>query len=122
MYSQVKQRRKMQVHLIDRLPFPITVCAKDGIITYMNSRSIEMFKDDGGDGLIGSNVLDCHPEPSRTQLESMLKEQTTNCYTIEKKGKKKIIYHAPMYKEGIYDGFVEISFEIPEQMQHFIRK
>ncbi|MBM2815492.1 MAG: fold domain protein [Ignavibacteria bacterium] len=112
----------MQVHLIDRLPFPITVCAKDGIITYMNSRSIEMFKDDGGDGLIGSNVLDCHPEPSRTQLESMLKEQTTNCYTIEKKGKKKIIYHAPMYKEGIYDGFVEISFEIPEQMQHFIRK
>ena len=102
-------------------PGAITITDAEGIILDMNDAAEEIFKDDGGRGLIGKNVLDCHPEPARGQLERMLDKQQKNVYTIEKNGKKKLIYQTPWYKDGIYSGFVELSFEIPLEMPHFIR-
>lgn len=104
------------------IDFSITVCDKNGIITYMNNKAINTFKNDGGEKLIGTNVLDCHPEPSRTQLSEMLKNKTKNVYTIEKKGIKKLIYQTPYTEDGEYKGFVELSLEIPENMNNFIRE
>ena len=102
-------------------PGAITITDAEGIILDMNDAAEEIFKDDGGRGLIGKNVLDCHPEPARGQLERMLDKQQKNVYTIEKNGKKKLIYQTPWHKDGIYSGFVELSFEIPLEMPHFIR-
>lgn len=102
-------------------PGSVTVCDTDGRIVEMNGRSREVFAADGGAALIGTNVLDCHPEPSRTKLAGMMAERRTNVYTILKNGKKKLIYQAPWYKDGIYAGFVELSLEIPEAMPHFDR-
>jgi len=99
----------------------ITVTALDGTILYMNDKSLDTFKNDGGEKLIGRNVLDCHPEPSRTQLEEMMKGEKTNVYTIEKNGKKKLIYQSPWYEDGAYKGFVELAIEIPFEMPHFKR-
>lgn len=103
-------------------PAAMTVCDKDGIILQMNDKSLQTFAKDGGEKLLGSNVLDCHPEPSRSKLKKMLESGQTNCYTIEKNGVKKMIYQAPWYQGGQYKGFVEISLEIPFTMPHFVRK
>jgi hypothetical protein len=45
-----------------------------------------------------------------------------NAYTIEKNGKKKMIYQTPWYSNGKYSGLVEISLPLPEELPHFIRK
>jgi PAS domain S-box-containing protein len=106
---------------VKEFPSAITICDKKGIITYMNDKSIETFQNDGGEKLIGKNVLDCHPEPSRTQLEEMLNTEKTNVYTIEKNGVKKLIYQTPFYENGEYKGFVEMSIEIPYELENFKR-
>jgi transcriptional regulator with PAS, ATPase and Fis domain len=104
------------------LPAAITVCDKDGKILDMNERAGKTFEKDGGPGLIGKIVLDCHPEQAREKLKRMLATQESNCYTIEKKGNKKLICQAPWFQNGKYSGFVEISIDIPDKMPHFVRK
>lgn len=99
----------------------ITVTDSDGIITEMNPKSIATFESDGGAKLIGSDVLACHPEPSRTQLASMYKTQKPNHYTISKNGQKKIIHQLPLFKDGAFQGYVEISIPIPDHLPHFNR-
>lgn len=99
----------------------ITVCDSEGIILEMNDKACKMFEKDGGKELIGKNVLDCHPEPARNKLKEMLKARTTNCYTIEKGGIKKLVYQAPWYKDNQHMGLVEAVIEIPAEMPHFKR-
>lgn len=103
------------------LPAAITVCDRDGRILDMNDRAGKTFDREGGLGLIGANVLDCHPEPARTKLKAMLASGRSDCYTIEKKGVRKLVYQSPWSENGEYRGFVEISLEIPEKMPHFKR-
>jgi transcriptional regulator with PAS, ATPase and Fis domain len=99
----------------------ITVCDVNGIILEMNDKAIESFKEDGGEKLIGVNLLNCHPESARAQLKGMLGTQRQNSYTIEKNGVKKLIYQTPWYDNGQYAGFVELSLPIPFVMPHVIR-
>jgi PAS domain-containing protein len=106
---------------IQSFPAAITVCDISGTILEMNDRAIDSFKEDGGEKLIGTNLLNCHPEPARSQLEEMLRTQKQNTYTIEKHGSKKLIFQTPWYDSGRYSGFVEISLPIPFVMPHFIR-
>ena len=106
---------------IKSFPAAITVCDTIGIILEMNDKAIDSFKEDGGEKLIGTNLLNCHSEPARSQLEEMLRTQRQNSYTIEKRGVKKLIYQTPWYDNGRYSGFVEISLSIPFVMPHFIR-
>jgi transcriptional regulator with PAS, ATPase and Fis domain len=99
----------------------VTVCDAEGRIIEMNGRSQEAFAADGGAQLIGTSVLDCHPEPSRSKLEGLMAARRTNAYTIQKNGEKKLIYQAPWYRDGAYAGFVELSFDIPWDLPHFNR-
>ena len=110
------------VDWIKEFPGKVTVCDKQGIIIYMNDCSCQGYAKDGGAELVGKNLLDCHPEPSRSQLADMLANPRCNSYTIEKNGIKKFIYQSPWYQEGKYMGFVELSLEIPLSMPHFVRK
>jgi len=87
----------------------------------MNAKAASTFASDGGVALIGTDVLACHPEPSRTKLMGMLEKGLSNKYTIEKNGVKKIIIQTPWYREGVFAGLVEVSVEIPEEMPHFVR-
>jgi len=102
-------------------PGAVTVCDKDGVVLAMNDRALETFAADGGDRLLGTNVLLCHPEPARSKLKEMLAEGRINVYTIEKRGVKKLIYQAPWQENGAYAGFCELSLVIPETMPHFVR-
>ncbi|KGL49983.1 PAS domain-containing protein [Porphyromonas cangingivalis] len=101
----------------------ITICDKEGIIIEMNEQSKKVNLRPGQSTLVGSNVLDCHPEPARSMLEKMMQTQTKNAYTIEKGDVKKLIYQIPWYDEaGAYAGFAELSMIIPFDMPHKIRK
>ncbi len=103
-------------------PAAITVCDESGIILEMNERSRTTFAEDGGAELIGKNLLDCHTGTAREKVASLLETKTLNCYTIEKKGVKKLIYQSPWYENGVYRGFVEISLPIPQRIPHFLRE
>ncbi|NMB54136.1 MAG: diguanylate cyclase [Leptolinea sp.] len=112
----------MKPDWVEQFHAAVTVCDPDGIILSMNERSIATFSKDGGEALIGKNLLDCHPEPARSKLKNLLDNPRVNAYTIEKNGVKKMIYQAPWYVEGKYSGLVEISLPLPEELPHFIRK
>jgi hypothetical protein len=107
---------------VKEFPAAITVCDKSGVILEMNDRSCSTFAKDGGAGLIGTNLLDCHPGLSREQVAGLLESASTNCYMIEKGGVRKLIYQSPWFEGGTYRGFVEISIPVPEQIPLFFRK
>ncbi|MDR1848059.1 MAG: diguanylate cyclase [Bacteroidales bacterium] len=106
----------------NELPFmAITVADKDGEIIDMNERSANTFENSGGKALIGKKLLDCHPEKARNIIKSLAEEQKTNVYTIEKNGVKKLIYQTPCFKNGVFDGLIEFSIIIPEDIPHYVR-
>jgi PAS domain S-box-containing protein len=105
----------------DNFSGAITICDTKGIILYMNRKAIRTFEKYGGEQLIGTNLLDCHPEPAKTKLQEMLRDETSNIYTIEKGGIRKLIHQSPWYKNNKYAGFVELSIELPGEMPNFIR-
>ncbi|MZP28631.1 PAS domain-containing protein [Heliobacterium undosum] len=103
------------------LPAAITVCDREGVIVAMNEQAGRLFAKSGGKDLIGKNLLDCHPEKAQAKIRDLMEQQKANCYTIEKNGVKKMIYQAPWYADGEYQGLVEMAFEIPYDMSHFKR-
>ncbi len=105
----------------DYVGIAITVTDAQGTITAMNPKSIATFAADGGADLIGSDVLACHPEPSRSRLAEMFRTQQANHYTIRKNGQKKIIHQIPLFDNGEFRGYVEISIPIPDELPHFER-
>jgi len=112
----------MQAHSwIEGFQGAVTVCDTRGVILEMNDAAAEVFMKSGGKSLIGSNVLDCHPESARAKLQSMMDEQRVNVYTTEKNGKKRLIYQSPWYENGEYKGFVEIGVDVPGEIPNFIR-
>ena len=106
---------------VQNFPGAITICDPSGLILEMNDKSAKGYAKDGGLALIGTNMLDCHPEPARSKVKKMLEEQQLNIYSIEKNGVKKLIYQTPWFEDGRYCGFIELSLEIPFEMPHFIR-
>jgi hypothetical protein len=107
---------------VKELPAEVLVCDSSGLILEMNDQAAMLFAEDGGRGLLGSNVLDCHPAPSRSKLERMLEKPVANAYFNTEKGQKRFFFQAPWSKNGQYAGFVEISFEVTQEIPHFIRE
>ena len=60
-------------------PGAITVCDARGILVEMNDRAERAFAEQGGRKLIGSDLADCHPEPSRSKFRELLRigQETT---------------------------------------------
>ncbi len=105
----------------EEFPAAVTVTAADGTMLAMNARSAATFASDGGRDLIGRNILDCHPEPSRTKTARLYAEIKPNHYTIRKNGQRKIIHQMPWYRDGVFAGMVEISIPIPDELPEFDR-
>jgi hypothetical protein len=106
---------------VKEFPGAITVCDPAGKILEMNAQSIKSFQNEGGAELIGSNLLECHPEPARSKLKELMNQRQVNVYTIEKNNIKKLIYQTPWYDRGRYGGFMEISIILPASIPHFNR-
>ena len=105
----------------NNVPFAITVCDTNGVVLEMNEKSALTFSKDGGKDLIGKSLMDCHSEKSRKMITDMMQSEKVNIYTIEKQGKKKMIYQCPWYADGKMSGLVELSIELPDNMPHFVR-
>jgi hypothetical protein len=58
------------------------------------------------------------PDPYPLDL---LKSQKINCYTIEIKGKKKLVYQTPLLKDGVFVGYNEMILPIPDTIPHLVR-
>jgi transcriptional regulator with PAS, ATPase and Fis domain len=100
----------------------MTVCDENGKVLYLNEKAAQTFAKNGGKALVGTNLMDCHPEPARSKVKDLLANPRYNAYTIEKNGIKKLIYQTPWYENGKFCGYVELSMEIPFEMPHHVRK
>jgi hypothetical protein len=107
---------------VEECPAEITVCDAAGTLTEMNEAAGAIFADDGGRGLLGSDVLDCHTGADRIKMEELLARPQVNTYINEAKGTRTFFYHAPWYQDARFAGYVEISFDLPAEIPHFIRK
>jgi hypothetical protein len=110
------------VSWLDQVKIAFTYCAEDGEILYMNQFSAETFAANGGEELLGKNALDCHPEQAKQKMQDLLDHPALIAYTIEKQGRKKLIYQVPVWDGDTFKGIVEISLPLPENMPHFVRK
>ena len=106
---------------VDSFPGSVTVCDREGLIIEMNAASLEYFQEDGGEALLGTSAVDCHPEPSRSKLCRMMEMQQANIYTSEKDGFHKLVCQVPWFQNGEYAGFVELMVPLPAGMPHFMR-
>jgi transcriptional regulator with PAS, ATPase and Fis domain len=102
-------------------PGAITVTDENGAIIEMNDGSAEMFKADGGYAIMGRDAITCHPEPTQTKVRKMYESQQPNIYSIQKNGKKQLVYQTPYFVDGEFSGFVEICLHLPEEIPHFNR-
>lgn len=98
------------------------VSDKEGTIIYLNEKAVSNYAKEGGRALIGKNLKDCHKPSSNETIRRISETGMTNVYTIEKKGKKKIVYQTPWHENGEFAGIVELSLEIPFDMPHFVRE
>ena len=73
----------------------LIVSNAEGMIIYLNETAIGNYHKDGGATLIGKNLMDCHNENSRRIILEIMTTHQKNVYTIDKRGKRKIIYQAP---------------------------
>jgi transcriptional regulator with PAS, ATPase and Fis domain len=97
----------------------VTVCDTNGVVLYQNDKSKATFSADGE--MVGKSLKDCHKPESWASIQRLMNEEKGNCYTIEKKGVKKLIHQTPWYGNGKVAGLVEISIEIPFEMPHHVR-
>ncbi len=111
----------MDAPWLKSLPIAITVTNKEGKIIQMNDKSAEVFAKYGGYDLIGKELNNCHNLHSREIIAGLLANDTTNTYTIEKDGKRKLIYQSPWYENEKPAGLIEISIVLPDEMPHFKR-
>jgi PAS domain-containing protein len=106
---------------LDGIAVAATVCNLDGTCLYLNEQAARLFANDGGRALLGKNLLDCHPERARSMFAAQLSGPSPNTYTIEKNGKRKLIHQIPWYQGDVFAGVVELSFELPASIPHFVR-
>ncbi len=106
---------------VEEFPGAITVCDRTGIILELNKVAVKSFHAVGGRKLIGSNLMDCHPEPARSKLKRMMRNRQTNVYIVKKGRARKIILQTPWYKKNRYSGFVEISLPITGKIPSIVR-
>ncbi len=106
---------------LEELPCSVTVCDEHYTVLYLNGRAAEVNAKDGGKSLVGRNLLDCHPPEAQEKLRRVMASGVPNVYTIEKQGVRKMIYQCHWRRNGAVAGLIELSFELPREVPHFVR-
>jgi hypothetical protein len=104
----------------------ITVCDINGVILSMNPEAARAFQKDGGLGLIGKSLFDCHSPDSNTIIRRLIDEEASNVYTVESSGKRKLVYQSPWYRtlpsaERTIGGLIEMVIPLPPEMKNIVR-
>ena len=98
-------------------PAAIIVADENGTIIEMNIVSIIGAQKEGGANLIGSNVVECHKEPSLSKIKKLYETQSQNIYFTTKNGQKMLIYQTPYFVDGKFSGIVEMSLPLPDKLE-----
>jgi hypothetical protein len=106
---------------LDGVEITVSACDEDFTTTFFNARASRSFEPQGGYALLGTDMRDCHPPGVREKFEAVMAARKVNAYTTEKAGKRKLVYQAPVFKDGDFKGMVELVMEIPWEMPHFVR-
>ena len=106
---------------LNGLNVAVTVVDTELVVLYMNERAACVFEKWGGMALLGKNLALCHNRRSMGIMQGILETGVPHTYTIEKGGVKKLVHQAPWKKDGAITGMVEISMEIPFELEHFVR-
>jgi PAS domain-containing protein len=107
---------------VRELPVSITVTDETGRVTEMNEAACKAFEKYGGASLLGTDVRDSHPERARAIVCELFETHRVNAYTIEKDGRRKLVYQCPWLLEGRFAGYVELTFPIPADLPHHRRE
>jgi len=109
-----------QLNWAEDIDGAITVCDAEGRVIFMNKRSRETFNKPG-QTMVGQSMMPCHNERSQAIIRHMLATGESHCYTITKKGKRKLIFQTPWKEGDEVRGLVEFSFVLPDDMPHYDR-
>ena len=107
----------MQIEWTKELGIGITITDKNGTFIELNDKAGKIFEEQGGMNLIGSNIMDCHNSNSQQLIRDIIENKKVNVYFVEKKGGKKLIYQSPWTVNGESGGLIEISIELPENIE-----
>jgi transcriptional regulator with PAS, ATPase and Fis domain len=108
-------------YLMNDFSGAVTVADRAGLIVYMNKKAQSAFIKSGGAELIGKSLSSCHRPESMEKIASIMDTGIPNSYTVEKDGIHRMIHQAPWVEDGKTIGIIEISFEIPAKLPHFLR-
>lgn len=102
----------------ENVAFAVTVCNKDGIVVYQNTRSI---KNDGN--AMGKNIFKCHKPKTNDIIRHLLETGESNTYEIIRKGKRYLVQQTPWHKEpkGDVAGLIEVVIDLPDNYPVFNR-
>ena len=96
----------------------VTVCDTEGVIIYQNEQSVAV----NGD-MRDKSMIPCHSDRSKAIIARLLAEGSTNAYTIEKKGIRKMIYQtAWRHEDGTVGGIIELTNPSTAEMPHYQRR
>jgi len=98
----------------------LIVCDENETIIELNDKASKVYEKDRA-SLIGSKLLDCHPEAYKPKVKKLISERRPSCYTTETKKGRHFVYHTPWFEEGEYRGFVELVIPIPEDLPNIVR-
>lgn len=93
----------------------ITVCDSDGIVVAISSEAARRFEANGSSVVVGKSIYDCHAPPSRSTIERLLATGSSNVYSVEKGGARRLVYQGP-WEQGQEHGLLEVSFAIPRDV------
>jgi len=105
----------------EELPCSIIVCDKRYKILYMNDKAAKDHADDGGTGLVATDLMNSHPPDAQVKLRKVLTSGRPNVYTTEENRKKKLVYQCQWKKGGRVNGVVQLVVELPRDMPHHLR-
>lgn len=110
---------KEYIDWAEQIGCAVTICDRNYKILFMNERSRRTFGRHGD--IIGHDLMQYHPEHARKKIEEMMTTGSTNAYTIEKEGVRKLIYQTPWRRDGEIAGLVEFSIPLPDDLPHYKR-
>jgi len=92
----------------------VTIADQDYQISFMNDRAAEFYAEDGGEKLIGRNLLDCHRDEHKTVIRAAYDRYRagdltpTRCHAQKEGGSPESIVHIPLMVEGQFRGIAEL--------------
>lgn len=103
----------------------VVICNLAHEIIYMNPAAVRHYEKRGGAGLIGQNLLDCHNEESRKQIERVVawfaqSPEHNLVYTFHNQKQNKDVYMVALREGETLIGYYEKhEYRNPETMKMY---